>query len=331
MPTDLPATGGEPGPAASTRMLPLALLAALGAGALIAFQSRFTGHMSGEIGAVQAAWWSFGSGFTVLTIALLVPSVRRHLARVPAALRDGTLRPWQLLGGLFGGLVVATQSYAVPTIGISLFLVALVGGQTVNGLVVDRFGVGPAPANALTPARLLAAALAVVGVGLAALSGSRGGEFVLLPVLLAFLVGAGAAFQQAINARVNRVSHDPLATAWLNFTLGSVVLVLIGIVPIVRTGFHGLWNLPWWAYLGGLCGVVFIATAAWAVAHSGVLLFGLVSITSQLGVALLLDLSSPVDRDRIGPGLLAGIALTAVAAVWAGAAAQRARRRASPA
>lgn len=332
MPTELAATGSGPtpapeGPQTSRRVLALALLAAVGCGAVIAAQSRFTGRMSEVIGPLPAAWWSFGSGWVLLTAALAVPAVRRHLARVPRALREGRLRWWQLLGGVFGGLLVATQAYAVPIVGISLFLVALVGGQTVNALVVDRFGVGPAPAVGLTPARVLAAGLAVVGVTIAAVGGSGAGDFVLLPVLLAFAVGLGAAFQQAINGRVNRASGDPLATAWINFTLGCLVLLAIGIVPVIRSGVEGLWTLPWWAYLAGVCGVVFIATAAWAVAHSGVLLFGLVSISSQLGTALLLDLTSPADRDRVGPALLIGVAVTACAAVWAAAAAQRARAR----
>lgn len=335
MPTDLPATGAQPAPGAARWDLPLALAAAVLCGALIAVQSRFTGRMSESTGAMPAAWWSFGSGFVVLTLALVVPAVRSRLRRLPAALRAGRLRWWHLLGGVFGALVVATQSLAVPLVGVSVFLVALVGGQTVNALVVDRLGIGPAPAVSLSPSRVLAAVLAVAGVTIAALSGTAQrpdaapGAWAVLPVLLAFAVGLGAAFQQAINARVNRVTGNPVTTAWCNFALGCGVLLLIGSVPVLASGLQGFGGLPWWSYLGGVCGVFFIALAAWAVAHSGVLLFGLVSITSQMSLALVLDLASPTDRDRVGPGLLAGITLTALAAIWAAAAAQRVRSRRS--
>jgi transporter family-2 protein len=315
---------------ARPRDLPLALLAAFACGALVATQSRINGRLSEAVGSFPAAWFSFGSGLMLLTLCWVLPRYREHLARVPRALREGRLAWWQVLGGVGGGLLVGTQTYAVPLVGVAAFLIATIGGQTVSALLVDRWGLGSAPAQLLSPTRLAAAALAVAGVAIAATAGSDGARFLALPVALAFLVGMGAAVQQAVNGRVTTVTRDPVATAWINFVVGTTALVLIGAVTVVRVGLPTSWAAPWWAWCGGLCGVGFIALAAWAVQHSGVLLFGLVTITSQMLLALLLDLAGPATRDLVGPQMLTGVGITIVAACWAAIAARRAGRTVLP-
>ena len=67
-----------------------------------------------------------------------------------AAARAGALRPWQLLGGVAGASLVASQGITVGTIGVALFVVAVVAGQTSSGLAVDHAGLGP-PAGARSP------------------------------------------------------------------------------------------------------------------------------------------------------------------------------------
>ncbi len=78
-----------------------------------------------------------------------------------------------LAGGAAGALTVATQGLAVGIIGVSLFTVGIVAGQTVYGLVLDRIGFGPAGVVAVTMPRLLGGVLALAAVGLVA-AGRRG-------------------------------------------------------------------------------------------------------------------------------------------------------------
>lgn len=293
----------------------------------MATQSRLNGRLAEQLGSFPAAWFSFGSGLALLSLCLFWPRYRRRLGRVGAALRSGRLRPWQVLGGFGGGLLVGTQTFAVPLVGVASFVIAIIGGQTVSALLVDRYGLGSAPPQAVSPLRLAAAALAVVGVAIAVTS-AYDGRLLWIPVLLAFLVGMGTAVQQAINGRVNGVTGDPIATAWINFLTGTALLLVIGFWPVMQSGLPASWAAPWWAWWGGLCGVTFIALAAWAVQHSGVLLFGLVTITSQMLVALLLDYSLEATRHRVNGQMVTGVVITVIAAVWAGLAAHRARRRA---
>lgn len=314
-------------PTESSRSAHLALLAAFVCGALVAVQSRMNGELAESVGGFPAAWFSFGTGLLLLSLLLVSREQRVRLGRVPAALRSGRLRRWQLLGGVAGGLFVGMQTYAVPLVGVAAFLIAAIGGQTVSALVVDRFGLGPAPAQALLPARVAAASVAVVGVAIASTAGGAEASPPLLPVVLGFVVGMGIAVQQATNAQVTTVTGAVAPTAWLNFLTGTTTLLLVGVVPVWRAGWPSGWgSVPSWAWWGGLCGVAFIGLAAWAVQHSGVLLFGLVTITSQLAVALVLDLLDPATRDRVGLQMLLGIAVTVVAAVGVARAAAVARR-----
>lgn len=314
-----------------TRAAHLALLAAFVCGALVAVQSRMNGRLAEAVGSFPAAWFSFGSGLVVLSLLLVRREQRARLARVPAALRSGRLARWQVLGGVGGGLLVGTQTYAVPIVGVAAFLIATIGGQTVSALVVDRFGLGSAPAQALVRARVVAACAAVGGVAIAATAGVGEVRPEVLPVVLGFLVGMGVAVQQAVNGRVTTITGAPTATAWVNFLMGSSTLLVLGTVPVWLGGWPTAWgSVPPWAWWGGLCGVCFIALAAWAVQHSGVLLFGLVTITSQLAVALVLDLLNPATRDRVGLQMLLGVTVTVVAAMSAARAAGAARRAAVP-
>lgn len=294
---------------------------------LLAVQSRVNGELGIHIPAMTAALVSFLLGLALISLLWVTRRFRAGVARVVTGVRAGTLPRWQLFGGFAGGLVVATQTYAVPLVGVATFLIALIGGQTVNALVVDRLGLGPAARQLITPARLASAVLAVVGVVVAVTPGLRDGTFLWLPVVIAFLVGMSTSVQQATNARVTAVSGDSTVTTFLNFTTGSLLLLLIGGWTLLGAGVPDLAGVPWWAWCGGLLGVFFIILAAWAVMHSGVLLFALVTITSQMATALVLDLMDPVTRGHVGPQMLAGVALTVVAAVGAGLAAAQTRAR----
>ena len=299
---------------------PVALAAAVVSGALLAVQSRMNGAISEHTSQpLIAALWSFASGLVVLCLAVLfVPSVRRGVAGIGRALRERRLAWWQCLGGVVGGTLVAVQAWSVPLIGVTIFSVAVVGGQTLSALAVDRFGLGPVGVQTVTGLRVVAALVAVAGVVVSA-TGRGGGELHLLPALATFAVGIGLAVQQALNGRVSVANGSPMATTWQNFLVGTITLVVVSIVSVARNGTDD-WSIPHdvplWALPGGLLGIVFIALTAWGVRVTGVLVFGLLSIAGQLLASLVLDLAS--SRDLVGPQLIFGLAITLLAAVAAG-------------
>ncbi|MFK5690480.1 DMT family transporter [Ornithinimicrobium sp. LYQ92] len=311
------------------------LLAAALCGAVLPVQARVNGTLSEQVSALPAATISFGTGLVLLTCLLAVPGIRARAARVPRALAQGRLRWWQVLGGVGGGALVASQTYAVPQVGVTAFLIAVIGGQAASALLVDRWGLGPGPPQPLRTTRVLAALLAVTGVAVAAsapgraAAGEGSGLALLVPLAVVLLAGAGTSVQQAFNGVVTTVSRDPLATAWFNFVTGTLTLVVLGGAALVvgGQGPRAVDGLPWWAWTGGMMGVLFIALAAWAVQHVSVLVFALVTVSTQLLVGLLTDAADPVSRALLGPQVLLGVGLALVASVGAALSrpAQRAR------
>lgn len=304
---------------------PLAVAAAVGSGALISVQGRMNGELSTRWHLpLEAAVWSFGSGFLVLCLLLaLLPRMRAGLGSLRSALRAGQIRWWQCLGGMLGALLVATQTYAVPLLGVAVFTVAVVAGQTSSGLAVDRAGLSPTGPVPVSGLRLLAAGLAIAGAAVAATSrgGSGGHGPALLPVLLAVAVGGLLAVQAATNGHVNLRSGFPLSTTWLNFGTGMVMLGMISLVHAAAVPGSARWGVapaPWWAYFGGLCGIGAIVVAAATVRLLGVLILSISTLTGQLGAALALDLASPATRGDVGWQLVAGVAVTFASAAVAG-------------
>ena len=296
----------------------LAIPAMLGVGALVAVQSQINGTLAGRLGdglraGVLAAVISFGSGLVVLSVvAALRPGVRRGFFSVPRLVRDGRLRWWQVVGGAAGAMLVASQGIAVGTIGVALFTVAVVAGQTSTAALVDHLGLGPSGRQSVTTGRLVGAAvtLAAVVVSVAGrLGGPDGiGLAVALVALLPLVAGAGTSFQQAVNGRV---SHEtgPLAAALNNFTVGTSLLLVLLLLALVLPG--RIDGLPgtWWLYLGGLSGVLFITAAAALVKVHGVLVLGLCTIAGQVVSSVLID---AVLGEHLGAETLVGAALALV-------------------
>ncbi len=300
------------------RMGVVAALTAFAVGALTALQSRINGELADVTDSgVQAALVSFGTGWILLSaILILAPGMRRGLGDVVRAVRVGDLRWWQVLGGLLGGFFVAVQSATVPLVGVAVFTVAVVAGQVTNSIVVDRLGLGPAGRQSITPTRVIAAILAVGAVIVAVsdrLSGAVEGS--VLAVVAAVVAGLAIAVQQAINGRVGAAARNPWTAAWVNFTLGTMMLsAALGLAwGLTEFDPGAMPPGPWWIYLGGTIGVIFIAAAAWVVQRLGVLLFALLTITGQLAGALLLDAVAPAEGVYVHLTLVLGVVLAGLA------------------
>ncbi|HEX2176563.1 MAG TPA: DMT family transporter [Nocardioidaceae bacterium] len=307
------------------------LLSAFVVGGLVAVQSHINGRLAVELGAgvtgaAVAASISFGSGLLLLCLLCAsVPRSRAGLRRIAGAVRAGRLRPWHLVGGSAGALLVAAQGLTVATIGVALFTVAVVAGQTSSAMVVDKVGVGPAGHRPVTLGRAVGAALAVIAVGLAVSERLDGAAALapgaLLLAALPMLAGGGAAWQQAVNGQVSVVG-GPFPAAAVNFLVGTAVLALFVLVALAAAGSPAAPPPTWWLYLGGACGVVFISSAAVLVRLLGVLVFGLCAISGQVITALLVDLL--VADVAIGALTVAGALLTLLGVAIA---AVRVRRR----
>ena len=96
-----------------------------------------------------------------------------------------------------------------------------------------------------------------------------------MPLLLAFLAGAMLPLQAALNARLGRVLGSPIWASSVSGAVTTLTLVIVG-AAILRAPprVAGLGDVPWWAWTGGLCGVV--------------ALIGMTAATPRLGAATMI-------------------------------------------
>jgi len=294
-------------------------LLAVVAGLVTAIQSRINGGLSDFLGSgISAALINFTVGLAlVVVLVLLMPRSRRGVVAVITALRTRALPWWVMIGGVFGAFFIAIQSTSVPVIGVALFSVAVVSGQTVSSLLVDRLGIGTTSGVAVTPARIIGAVGATLAVFVAVIDQwSNPASGLWLLVGLSFLAGLLVAVQQAVNGRVSITARSAPAATLGNFLVGAATLVIVVAASGSFTGSTSPINAgaPAWAYLGGIMGVTFIGIAAFTVPILGVLSFALVVIAAQLAGALILDVIWPATDQPVTVWLVIGAALAASAA-----------------
>jgi len=312
-----------------TRRLPapVALGGAVAIGAMTAIQARINGVLGVRIDeGIVAGLISFGVGLVLLLIATAaLPGARRGAARLVRGVRTRRVPIWMLLGGACGALTVSTQGLTAGLLGVSLFTVGVVAGQTVHGLLLDRLGVGPAGVVAVTPGRILGGVFALAAVAIS-LSGDAVSTTPFILLALPFLAGVGIAWQAAANGRLAQRVQSPMAATLMSFIAGTLVLLVASAVSVAVGGMPRALPMEPWLYLGGVLGFVYILLGATIVAHTGVLLLGLGSVLGQLVTSVIIDLLWPAAS---GPALwqLAAMIAMAAASVLVALPWRRRRRR----
>jgi len=306
------------------RRLPLivGLPMAVATGLFIPIQGRINGALGAALGdGIGAAVVSFSTGLVVMTvISLALPRGRAGLARILPAVRERQFPPYYVLAGCIGALFVFAQSFTVGLLGVALFTVAAVTGQTLSGLLVDRMGIGPAGKRPITGIRVLGSVLTVAAVAWAVsprFSAGESGLQLLVPVLLPLLAGFLMSFQQAMNGTATVHYGTPIAATLVNFISGAALLWVAWLIKLAVAGAGNPLPAQWWYYLGGPLGCIFIGIGALLVRSLGVLVTGLGMIAGQLLGSLGLDLILPVPGTVIALPTVLGTILTLGAIVLA--------------
>jgi transporter family-2 protein len=135
------------------------VLLGVGAGCLVGMQAPINSRLGKAVGDVQAATFSFLVGTAAL---LLVAAFVRgglgnlgHVGRAPW---------WALVGGLLGAVFVTVALVTVRTLGASGLTAAVIAGQLIISVVVDRFGLLGVAKQQIGASRVLGLLLLVAGV-----------------------------------------------------------------------------------------------------------------------------------------------------------------------
>ncbi len=307
----------------------LDLLAAL-SGVLISLQTRANGELSHLLNnGLEAALVSFGSG---LIIILIITPFNSHIKEGIANLKYAVVRKeiakWKLLAGALGGSFVAIQTQVVPLIGVAIYSVASIAGQTAMSLIVDRIGLTGGGKKPISVRRISAAALTVLAVLVSVLDRINANDVSKLAVIGGCVAGALVGFRSALNGEINEHSQQSFTTSLLNFISGTAFLLTLMVVGILIGKVHltALPTGPWWIYTGGVLGVVYIAFISTIVQHLGVLTFTLFSVGGQLLSSLIIDLVSPTNGVNVSAYLVTGIVMTYLGVIAGGVSSSRVQK-----
>ena len=192
----------------------LDFLAAI-SGLMIALQARANGELSHLIGnGVQAALVSFGSGLLIIAVvAIFTPSIKEGARNLRGAVARKELPKWTLFAGALGGSFVAVQTHIVPLIGVAIYSVASIAGQTAASLIVDRIGLTGGGKKQITPRRIAAALFTVFAVFISVFDRLDGRDLSIFAVLMGCVAGAIVGVQRALNGQINEHSNQSFTTS----------------------------------------------------------------------------------------------------------------------
>lgn len=136
-------------------------------------------------------------------------------------------------------------------------------------------------------------------------------SILLIAVCACVIGGVFTGLQGPTNAMLARPFNSPVNAAFVSFAVGTAVLLAAILALRVRPDWGGVQALPWYAWLGGAYGAVFVVAAAFAAPRLGVASTVTLMIAGQLVAGMAVDhfggfgiAAKPVNLTK-----LAGVAL----------------------
>ncbi len=122
---------------------------------------------------------------------------------------------------------------------------------------------------------------------------------------LAVLAGVLVSLSRQLNGSLSMFTSALHSSFW-NHVVGFAFLTVIGIA--IGGLFAGdPWGAPWWAYLGGPIGFIFIAASSWAILKIGAAQTAMLIIAGQMISGVIVDMALGMAGNT--SARIAGVAL----------------------
>ncbi|MEN8896118.1 MAG: DMT family transporter [Yoonia sp.] len=107
-------------------------------------------------------------------------------------------------------------------------------------------------------------------------------------IILAIGAGGLVGLSRQLNGRL-ALSTNAWESSFWNHIVG---LVFVSLIAVIAAGLFtdAPLDAPWWAYLGGPIGVLFIAAGSWAIARIGAAQTAMLIIAGQMISGVILDI-----------------------------------------
>ena len=220
--------------------------------------------------AVSTPWVMAAISFAVGTVCLLLLTWT-SVGTVGFDPGQFSAQPWWMWsGGIFGVIGMTTNVLLLPVIGALYSTVLNLTAQVITTLLIDHFGlfgVDRYPADAW---RLLGASIVMLAAVLAVVAG-RGRVQADWPApsrawyLAGLGIGVCFGLQVAVNGRLTLVLGSAIHSAFISFLVGTIVLVTLVVLtrsPLRLRVPAGETHNPWWMWLGGVLGALYVTGVA---------------------------------------------------------------------
>ena len=131
----------------------------------------------------------------------------------------------------------------------------------------------------------------------------------LLAMIAVVIGGAATALQAPTNAKMMGAVGSPVNAAFVSFAVGTAALGILALVLQTRPDMAASRALPWYAWVGGLYGAIFVVAAAWGVPRLGVATTIILMVAGQLLLSVVLDHfgAMGMPKQPISWGRIAGV------------------------
>ena len=187
---------------------------------------------------------------------------------------------WIWMGGVCGVIFLTGNIVLFARLGGVQTVIFPVLGQILMGLIIDNFGLFYAPQTDLTLLRVLGAILVLLGVINVVMAKKTPDnnllnkpkrQHTLLWQIFGIIAGMLSTVQTAVNGHLGIILASPVKAAVISFIIGIALLAVICViillqrktVPALRIEPRRRENYPWWIWLGGILGGLFVLTNAY--------------------------------------------------------------------
>jgi transporter family-2 protein len=227
---------------------------------------------------------------------------------------------WHATGGIATAIYVASTILLFPRLGAVVTVGLFIAGQMLASLTLDTLGVLGVPQQPLQASTAIGA-LAVLAGAAAIMLGQKGtvnafSTRLLGWTLLALIAGGVLPVQGAINGLLRSDIGAPFVVGTVSFAVATTATALLLLATVAlsdapKPQLAGLAQMPWWGWLGAVCGATYVTTVFTAIPVIGTAAAVGLTVAGQQIASLFVDRYGwfRLPRREISALRLAGVAL----------------------
>ena len=229
--------------------------------------------------------------------------------------------PWHLVGGLGSAIYITAGILLFPRLGALVAVGLFISGQMLASLLLDSFGWLGVARDVHETAALAGAAAVVVGAWLIVRAQAGAGALEVAArertgwAFLGLAAGAVLPIQGAINAQLNADLGASTAVGAFSFLVATAAMALALAATVAAGGprprVEPLRGVPWWGWLGGLCGATYVTAVFLLIPQIGAAPVVVLTVAGQQLASAAVDRYGllRLPRRAIPVRRLAGVAL----------------------